>query len=542
MWKVTSVLKAYAARHLGVAADASDALIRATLIKAVKDGKLAPAEFKKMLGRQPVPTGARRMPPRPTGRRSAPPVRRPAVPVRQITPEQIQKQIDAGVTKAMEERDRREKARAATTAGVTPTATYSKAVQVRVKSAADRYARTQKAAVFPERTGRFGNGGRHPLAGQDATHQGRKMYHPSDLDTAVAGAYLKFCITQQMQKSDVPPSLRMTDHDNELLKHALHEMEWTGLFRGTDTDAGALSIHKKKLSDMHIKALLDDSVSGGIEAAPIAFDDAVIIYPVLYGELFPHVNVVNVTRGRRMKGAVMQNPSFTSGIAEGTAIQPFNTATFVSAFDTPIFAAVSAFEIGLDFEEDSPVDLGSKITEQYGLKALEWLDRVVAVGDGVTEPTGIFTATGTTTVLSDNGAGGPATVSDYEGLMFGVEKRFRNEPGAVLAYIANDTMYRRSRAIPVGPGDERRVFGMTHGDYTLLNAPYKVQNDIPNGKVAYGNLKRYRMYRRLGLNVRVETQGRSLAINNTKLLVLRMRYGGQPELGGAYAVMTDAQF
>jgi HK97 family phage major capsid protein len=415
-----------------------------------------------------------------------------------------------------------------------------KAGHIRVKSAAERYAQTKSAAVYPTRSGRTGMGAFNPLGGQEAVIEGHKLYHPSELDNAIAKAYFKMCLAKSVNQGQLPENYRMNDHEKDLMNYALNECEWTGMIKGRDSDTGGIEVNRKKLSGMQVKALLDDSVSGGIEAAPVAFDDAIILIPILYGELFPHVDVQNVSRGRRMKGAAMQNPGFSSGYAEGTAIQPFNTSSFVSAFDTPIFPAVSAMEIGLDFEEDSPINFQNNITEQYGLKALEWLDRVIAVGDGVTEPEGIFTATGTTSVTSDNGPGGRATISDYEGLLFGLAKQFRNEPGAVCCYVANDTMYRRSRAIDVGPGDERRLFGMTHSDYTIMERPYKVQNDIPNGWIAHVNLKRYRMYRRLGLNIRVETAGRSLALTNTKLIVLRMRYGGRLTLGGACAVMLDA--
>ena len=212
----------------------------------------------------------------------------------------------------------------------------------------------------------------------------------------------------------------------------------------------------------------------------------------------------------------------------------------ITAFDTTIRVAQAAIELGLDFESDSPVDIGATVTQQYGFKLLEWLDRVIATGNGSTEPEGILTAAGTTVVSSDNGAGGPLTVGDFEGLRKSVSKAFRNEPGAMCAYISNDNMYARARSIPVGPGDERRVFGMTHDDYMLLNRPYKVQNDIADGRIAFGNLKRYRMYRRLGLQISTSTEGRTLMLANKRLIVLRARFGGKIETGGAFAVTTDA--
>lgn len=411
-----------------------------------------------------------------------------------------------------------------------------------VLSAANMYSKTTTAAHYPQRSGLKGEGSPHLLAGRPAAFGKYALEHPSELAKAISGAYFKFCMKSQasVTGTPLPSAFKMTQHDNDLLTYALNEERWSGLLKGTCTESGALKVGRRKLSEFEIKAVLDDTISGGIEISPVVFDDAIILTPVLYGELFPYVNMQSISKGRRVKGGSMLNPTFTSGIAEGSAVQPFNTSGFVQAFDTTIFSAVGAIELGADFEEDSAVDLGSQIIEAYGFRALEWGDRVIAVGDGVVEPTGIFNTTGPRIVLSTNGAGGPLAVSDTEGLMFGVDKQFRNEAGAMCVYLGNDNMYRRIRAIPVGPGDERRIYGMDSGSYMVSEKPYKVQNNIANGRLAFVNLKRYRMYRRLGLAVRIETAGRALALSNTKLIVLRMRFGGQLELGGAAALMNDA--
>ncbi len=44
---------------------------------------------------------------------------------------------------------------------------------------------------------------------------------------------------------------------------------------------------RRKLTDVEIKALPDDGTSGGLEAGPIVFDDAMILTPILYGETLP---------------------------------------------------------------------------------------------------------------------------------------------------------------------------------------------------------------------------------------------------------------
>ena len=411
---------------------------------------------------------------------------------------------------------------------------------VRVKGFGERFDMTRKDLYCPERTK---SGTKHALSGQPAMFGNIQLKSTSEYGYAQAAAWFKFCLlSNTTHKNEIPHNLRMTEMDKKLVEYAIHENEFTGWLRDgfEDDRPHQIPVSRRKLTEFERKALLDDSTSGGIEIAPIEFDDALVTIPVLNGELFPLVNVVNVARGRRMKGGSVGNPTFSS-TAEGTAMTPFDTTGLVSAFDTTIHPATGSMEIGLDFEDDSPTDIGKIIINKFGEKSLEWLDRVVAVGNGTTEPQGVMVSSTVTVVPSDNDTSGPPTVSDYEGLMFAVQKQYRNTKGSKNVYIGNETSYRRARAIAVGPSDERRVFGMTHGDYMIFDTPYKINHNIGNSQIAYANLGYYRMYRRLGLNVRLETAGNYLAIRHQRLIVVRMRYGGQLELGGAAAYMSDAQ-
>jgi HK97 family phage major capsid protein len=549
-FKLTKRVRLWCIEKLGVAVDAADATFIKASAAALASGKITKSALADLCGTkadetsdiarqvaESVAAQLAKLLPNKKGADVKKPEKKKSKPANPIT-EQVNAAVDARL---------KEMGMSEGNSPNSPTALLGKSVlyvgpkdTIRVKSAIESYEATTKMAVCPERTM---SGAKHPRAGMPATHAGRTLYHASERDKAVAGSFFKFSLASQSNPRDIPRPLQMTDHDKDIMQWALRNSSWTGIIKGHGEQdmPGSISVNSRKLSEMEIKALLDDSVSGGLEAAPIVFDDAVILTPVLYGELFPDVNVMNISRGRRIEGFSMSNPTFTSGTAEGTAITPFNTASFVSAFDTTIYNAVAAMEIGLDFEEDAPNDIGGIVTERYGLTAMAWLDEQIAVGDGVTEPEGIFTTAGTTTVNSDNGTGGPPTVSDYEGLMFGVAKEYRKEPGARTVFVGNETSYRRARAIPVGPADERRVFGMTHADYKMLDQDYRIQNSIGNSQIGYVNLKRYRMYRRLGLNIRIETAGNYLSLRNIKLIVLRMRFGGHLELGGAAAIMSDSQ-
>ncbi len=82
---------------------------------------------------------------------------------------------------------------------------------------------------------------------------------------------------------------------------------------------------------------------------------------------------------------------------------------------------------------------------------------------------------------------------------------------------------------------------MNEQSYQILEYPYRVQNNIPDGEIAFCALRRYRMYRRMGQEVRWETTGQTLALKNTNLLVVRSRYSGLFTLPQAAAYMPDAQ-
>lgn len=398
--------------------------------------------------------------------------------------------------------------------------------QPNVKHVKDMFSNTKSALFHKHRM----------LEGMPVTCGGRQMNTASDLEKAVAGAYYRMCVNSLTRGAHG----RMRDLDKQLMEYALREVAWTGVLNPTRDGEGGMEINMRCMSDMERKALLDDVTSGGVEAAPIFFDDMVITTPLLFGELFPLVELVNIPRGRRIEGVTMSNPTIASHTAEGTSISLFTTTSYIGALDTTIFNAVGAMEIGMDFEEDSPINIGQIVTQKYGEAAQVWLDRVVATGNGSTEPTGIFTASGTVAVSSVNGTSGPLAIADAEQLMFGVAKQYRNTKGSRNIFLGPEVMYRRFRAVPVGTADQRRVFGMDHASYSLMDYPFKVQNDIPDGSVAYANMGYYRMYRRLGMNLRVETAGQTLALKNLMCIILRMRFGGQPTLGSAFATMEDA--
>lgn len=411
-----------------------------------------------------------------------------------------------------------------------------KGFSVRVKEAAEQYSSTKSSMVYPEMTSRGAVMKAHPLAGQavkDFSGSGRTLDNPSERDKAIAGAYAKFAVNSARLRSKSLAFQQMPQHDKELILYAMENEKWGGASDGGDY----ADIKDRRLTPSEQKALIDDATSGGLEAAPIVFDDMIISAPLLYGELFPLVNVVPLDRGRRVEGVQTGVVTGAWGGVDDTAITLFTTTSYVSAFDTTIHRWEGAIRVGLDFLSDTPIDFGQHLTSQYGERLLEDLDDVIATGNGTTQPEGVTVKTGATSVAW----GGATSLGNYESLRFGVAKKeHRSNLIASAVFLGNETSYQRARALPVGASDARRLGGMDYSSYTWMERPYKINESMANTDVAYAIMARYRMYRRRGLTIRTSTEGDTLIRANEMLLVATARYGGQMERGACIARTTTA--
>lgn len=412
-------------------------------------------------------------------------------------------------------------------------------IDVQVKEAASHYDDTKKSLAFPthQKSGR-----EHPMAGRpvmDFNERGRPMDEPSDLQRAISGAFAKFLVsTAQRGGSRTFGFQALPQHDRELMHYAMEKMPWGGASDGGDY----ADINNRKLTPTEQKALIDDATSGGLEAAPMVFDDMVIQTPLLHGELFPLVTVVPLERGRRVEGVSTGTVTSSWGGVDATAITLFNTASYVSAFDTTIFRWEGSIQLGMDFLSDTPIDFGAHITAQYGERLLEDLDDVIATGNGTTQPEGVMNKSGVTSVTWSSAT----SIGNYESTRFTIAKpEFRANVASSFVFCGTETSYQRCRALPVGASDARRLFGMDHfgasaGGYTFGGASYKINESLTNLQIFAAILARYRMYRRRGLTMRSSTEGDTLIRANELLMVAMARYGGQLERAACAALTSDA--
>ncbi len=449
-------------------------------------------------------------------------------------------------------------------------------ISVRVKSVKEAYSHTKSTLCFPTKTA---GGKGHPLAGMPVRDFSagdgsisRTLDHCSDFEKAVAGAWAQYQIAtlnrasnNQSMHCKGSKSLAwqaLPQHQKDLLLHAMNDMSWcgysgadkgmasSGRWGVSDRDSEYADIVNRGLMEGEKAALIDDAVSGGTEAVPIVFDDMIVSTPILHGELFPLVNLVPLDRGRRIQGARAGIVTSSWGGVDDSQVLLFDTAAYVSAFDTTIYRWQGAITVGLDFLSDTPIDFAQFLTNQYGEVMLRDLDTVCAIGDGTTQPEGVMNKSGTTSVAF---GGVTSSLGNWESLRFSVHKR-EHLPNLMptAVFCSTEVTYYRTMATPVGTNDARRLFTTyelpNYDGYTWMGRPFKISGasgqaspSMTNAQAFYAIMGRYRMYRRRGLTMRNSVEGDTLIRRNEMLLVAMARFGGQMERGACAAVTTTAE-
>lgn len=552
-------LKDYAIEKLGVAKDASDEEFTKAIADALVNGKLSQEDHAKMLGKTKAPTAdeisaklaesvskslgghfdalLKALKPEPSDAEKKAKEEAEAK-AKKEAEEKASKERDEQFAKAVEDRvkaalDSLGYGKQQPENWADPNSILTKKmsdgendpIRIRVKQAADRFDKSKKAATYKS----------GPFKDRPIEHMGRTLDDPSQLEKALVVAWTKF---------EVCPEY-LTEHDSNLIKYILHEEPFyvPGEIQPRklrEDEAYSVANLPRGLKGSH---LIDDSTSGGQHSVPEFFDRDMILLPILGGEVSPLVHVVDVPRGSAAQNFTMGNPTFAAANTEGSSVSLFSTTSFIANHDTTFYRAAGAFSLGLNYMLDAVPGMASEVEMAYGRKAAEWLDEQIAIGDGTTEPQGIFNASGTTDITAGTPTTGPLTITDALNLLFGVSKAFRYYyPTRQAAYMMTDASYKRFRQIATGvTGDTRLIFGMDVESYTMFGHPVAiVGTGLADNQIAFCQFGGYRLYRRQGLRLRRTTEGDTNLRQNTMTIVADMRFGGQLDRGGYAAVMDSA--
>jgi HK97 family phage major capsid protein len=398
---------------------------------------------------------------------------------------------------------------------LTPSKIFGGGDHIRVKKPSERYSNVKSVA-------------KHAKTGLPVTDErGKQVETTSELEKFQAGAWLKYTAAK------AGLVVEMSEHEREAVEQIFSEQTFCGKIGG---------VYEQGIPGSRVKALISDGTSGGVELNPEFFDSAIVTFPLLHSEFLPRIDLRDMPRGASIETASVGNPTVVWGSGlDGTSQSPFDTSGLVAEITASVKPVTAAVEVGLDFMRDAAIDVGRILVENIGQRMLAELDRVICLGDGITQPLGIANAPGMHDIGNPaGGAGADPQVNDLESLLFAVPKVYRTAADRP-AFFANEISYSRIRGLPVGASDARRIFGMTHEDYMVLNRPFLISADLPNNFCGFGALAKYRLWRRMAQEVRWTTEGKELALKNLALLTVRGRYAGKVIDGGAFSYTDNAK-
>jgi HK97 family phage major capsid protein len=509
---LNDTLKAHAFSKLGVSSDADDEAITKAYSDALATGTITQDEIARM-GKEDKKTTSAAL-----KETVATAVSEAMAPVVESL---------AGIAKSLE-RPVEQKAKATNAAAMEA---LDCKTSPRVKDPIERYCQTKSRVHYPHTTLM---GQAHPNAGQPLQLEGRAVDTLSDADMAVIGAVMR-----QRLAHGAGQSARISEHDRQLREYAAHKMTWCG--EATD---GGKEYQGELLDDMGRKAVLDDTTSGGSYVIPEVLDLNFITTPILSGELSPYVNMQTLPRGSSVQAPIYTDFSFAA-TAEGSAITLVSTSGLITQFTCTIFPVRAVIEMGRNWLSDTPINFGRWFTQRGGLKLMEWMDEQIAIGDGTTEPEGIFTtSSGITTVPSVNGTSGPFLLEDLRNMQTGLTKAFRSTaPKTSIRFVTLDVTYKYISLVQIGGSSDLRPLFVpvnTFGDYILDSYPVSINENITSAQIVFAHLGFYNMYRRQGLETQFTREGVTLMRSNTEAMSLTARYGGKIANAAAIVKMTTA--
>ncbi|MDE2098802.1 MAG: phage major capsid protein [Patescibacteria group bacterium] len=410
---------------------------------------------------------------------------------------------------------------------------FSHAGRVDVVKASDGYDSTNARKMYP-RKGTKGAKWDHEKAGDDVTFEGRAAYDLSQRQKAQMGAWIRWR-TQKMLKTPL-----MRDHEWQLLRELMDEAEWVGDTFNPATGKSEYVGEPRKLTGWEVKTMLEDSTSGGTNLVPYFYDVEIVLFPLLYGQLAPYVDTVDLPVSNQVKVPTFQNLTINEGPAEGDSpgITLQTTAALAGINTVNVFNATGAITAGRFLLEDSPIRLQETWTALYQKALLNFLDSEIACGAGTNFITGLLNTSSPGTYTATNATAGPVTVADVQDMISTMPVQYRMPTDrAKLAWIMRDSLYWHIRNIPVGVTsgtvtDQRLIYGYNWGAYELEDVRvavvdgYNTAATLPASTLMLARLDMYRLWRRKGATFEVSTEGKTLMLANELLLTIRARYAG----------------
>ena len=304
----------------------------------------------------------------------------------------------------------------------------------------------------------------------------------------------------------------------ELVQEKLHELGLTkvdrkhGMFPGVaDGDRPAITkaeraraflrsaiLHTAPSDEVVRKALSEGSDTAGGYLVPSEYRAELIRRLPELSELFPHVRKVPVIGDSGEYPKLDSDVTITWGRSENAALTETDPSFTHLQWTVRNMSAITY--LSRELVSDANPNIVETITALFSEAVAAERDKMIAIGDGSSQPQGIYSAAGVSSVA----VGGALTYAKLVELKFELSRKYHRN----ARWVLNSTNLQRITSIT--DDNSLPIFrdALVAGESPrILGKEYAVQDDLPDSVIFFGALSHYLWFDREQMVIESTTTG-----------------------------------
>lgn len=288
-------------------------------------------------------------------------------------------------------------------------------------------------------------------------------------------------------------------------------------------------LHTEPGDELVRKALSEGSDSAGGYLVPAEYRAELVRRLPELSELFPFVRQVPVITDSGEYPKLGTDVSVTWGRAENEAIDETDPEFTHLQWTVRNMSAITF--LSRELVSDANPGIVETITALFSEAVACERDRTIALGNGTTQPEGIYSAAGLGSVAID----GALTYAKLVEIKFALKRKYHRS----ARWVMNSVNLQRI----AGLSDENKqpIFRdalVTGETPRILGRPYSIQDDLPNSAIFFGDLGQYFWFDRERMMIESTTTGGDTFKKHQVAIKLVERCDGRLALAEAFVKGT----
>jgi len=280
------------------------------------------------------------------------------------------------------------------------------------------------------------------------------------------------------------------------------------------------------LTDVQRKALSEGTPSAGGYLVPDSYRAELVARLPELSDLYPHVRVIPVDSDAGSMPSLATDVTITWGRAENEAITETDPAFGQVSWSIVNMSALTY--LSRELVSDGNPGLIGVITELFSDAIAAERDKKIALGTNSSQPEGILSATGVSTV---SGCSGALTYNKLVSLKFALARKYHRN----ARWLMNETSLGWVHKISDDNGMPILHDALISDDVPrILGLPFSTQADIDDGLIVIGDLSRYFWFDRRRMEIETTTSGGDTFKKHQVGIKVVERVDGAVALGEAF--------